>query len=65
MPTLLERVAIARKARAKSETQFRDAILAAREYHTWEEIADAAGLSYSGVRYLAGMFGEVREVKQA
>ncbi len=53
MPSLLEQVARARDKRHQAEAEFRVAIVNARAQNTWKVIADVAGLSYSGVRYLA------------
>lgn len=57
---LLERVAKARKARQGAELAFRQTLIAAREVHSWAEIASVAGLSKHGVRYLVNEENEKR-----
>lgn len=49
---LLERIARARRARAKAHEKFVAAMREAKNVHSWAEIAEAAGLSKHGVRYL-------------
>lgn len=52
MATLLERVAAARVKRDKAEAEFRDALVAARPTHSWNQLAAVCGLSKNGVKYL-------------
>jgi hypothetical protein len=53
MSVLLEKVAAAREHRAEAEAEFRLALAEAKELHSWAEIAEVAGVSIAGVRYLA------------
>jgi hypothetical protein len=52
---LLERVAVTRDTRQKIERDFRAALAAAHGAHSWAEIAEVAGLSPTGVRYLVNL----------
>lgn len=42
----------AREALDAAETTFRLALAACRPFYTWQEIADAAGISHQGVQWL-------------
>ena len=54
MPSLLEQVARARDNRRDADQTFRAVLVQARNSgHTWAELANIAGLTISGVRYLA------------
>lgn len=65
MPTtLLERVTITGAARDKAEAEFRDALRLAKDQHSWSELADAARMSVTGVRYLAANLNERRPSKR-
>lgn len=52
MATLLERVAATRDAKNAADEAFRQALCAAKEVHSWAELAAVSGLKPSGVRYL-------------
>lgn len=52
MSKLLTDVRRAASARTNADTKYREAIAAARDQHTLEEIGRAAGLTKQGVRYL-------------
>lgn len=52
MPTLLEEVARLAKERKERDEEFRAALVAAREFHSWGEIANFAGMSRGGVIHL-------------
>lgn len=52
MATLLEAVAITAQKRAEADDEFRAALVAAKEVHSWAEIANAAGMSRGGVIHL-------------
>lgn len=52
MPTLLEEVARTRDLRDESDRAFRDALTAAKEFHSWGELAKVAGMSRGGVIHL-------------
>ncbi len=52
MSRLLSAVTRAAKKRADADRDYRDAIAAARERHTLEEIGRAAGITKQGARYL-------------
>jgi len=49
MSKLLENIARARIRRAESEQEFREALRRARPSHSLSELAEAAGMSRSGV----------------
>ena len=51
MATLLEKVAKTRDELARAQAAFRAALVAAKEVHSWPEIAAVAGLKRSGVRW--------------
>lgn len=54
MPTITEKIALAREKRAKADQDFRDALLRGKEGGmSWSQLAEVSGLSESGVRYLA------------
>lgn len=48
----LEAVAQAAERRAASETDFRAALVRARQHHSLREIAPYAGMSFAGVAFL-------------
>jgi hypothetical protein len=48
----LEAVAQAAERRAASETDFRAALVRARQHHSLREIAPYAGMSFAGVAWL-------------
>ncbi len=52
MATLLESVAKTAQKRAAADEAFRAALVAAKEVHSWAEIANAAGMSRGGVIHL-------------
>ena len=54
MTALLQAVTRTAKRRVRAEADFRSALEAARKAHSWGELAQAAGLSRTGVRYLLG-----------
>jgi hypothetical protein len=58
MPTLLEKVATAASERRKSSDELKSAIVAAKEVHSWGEIAKAAEMSRGGVIHLAQSNGK-------
>ena len=58
---LLERVAKARRARAAAHEKFLTALREAKNVHSWAEIAEAAGLSKHGVRYLVNDENKLRK----
>lgn len=60
MSVYLQAVTDARQRRETAEHAFRAALQAAVPYHSWAEIARAAGLSRSGARYLALELNERR-----
>ncbi|HEY1309257.1 MAG TPA: hypothetical protein VGF24_37215 [Vicinamibacterales bacterium] len=62
--SLLERVALTAKARDKTDREFRDALRLAREHHSLSEVAAAANLSITGVRYLADNLNARRPAKR-
>ena len=62
--SLLERVMLTAKARDKTEREFRDALRLAREHHSLAEIAAAANMSVTGVRYLADNLNTRRPSKR-
>lgn len=49
--TLLERLIRAARARAGADQDFRAAIVAAKEVHSWSELADATGMSQGALRH--------------
>ncbi len=51
MPSLLEQVARARDKRRTADTEFRQAIIAAHQKHSWPQIASVAGLTLSGLKW--------------
>lgn len=54
MPTVIEKVALAREERDKAERAFRKALRTARSHGmSWPQIATVSGMSIRGVRYLA------------
>ena len=54
MPTVIQKMVLAREERDEAEAEFRKAILAARKNGmSWSQIATAVGMSIYGVRYLA------------
>jgi hypothetical protein len=61
---LLERVRKARRARDKAESSFLEALKAAKPVHSLAEIADAAGMSRQGVRYLTSDENERRRARK-
>jgi len=61
---LLERVAITAAARDKTEADFRDALRLARASHSLSEVAAAANMSITGVRYLADNLNTRRPSKR-
>lgn len=55
MPTLEEKIALAREERDAADLRFRETLREARangEGMSWSQLAKAAGLSMHGVRYL-------------
>lgn len=52
MSRQLEKVARARDARAAAERAFRKTLVAAKRHHSWAELAEAAQMSRTGVKYL-------------
>jgi thiamine pyrophosphokinase len=58
MATLLEHVAETRKARDDAELAFREALARARRHYSLMRVADAAGLTKNGVKYLVEGRGE-------
>lgn len=53
MSALLAHVQETAERRAVADSDFRAALREARRAHSWQEIADAAGMSRGGVRWLA------------
>ncbi len=64
MPSLLEQLARARDQRARSEAEFRAALIQARERHSWTELAAVAGLSRSACRYFVLDLNAARKEKR-
>jgi biotin operon repressor len=52
MPTLLEQVAKTKRDRDRSEIEFRAAMVAAKEFHSWAEIASATGMTRAGCQHV-------------
>lgn len=66
MPTLTEKIALAREKRAKADQDFRDALRRGKEGGlSWSQLSEVSGLSESGVRYLALNLNEQRRQRMA
>jgi hypothetical protein len=52
MSKRLEEVARARDARVAAEEEFRKKLIAAKRSHSWAEVAEAAKMSRTGVKWL-------------
>jgi hypothetical protein len=52
VPTLLEKVAKTKRDRDRSESEFRAAVVAAKEFHSWTEVAKASGLTRAGCQHI-------------
>jgi hypothetical protein len=52
MSRQLEKVARARDARIAAEEAFRRTLVEAKQSHSWAELADAARMSRTGVKWL-------------
>ena len=62
MPTLVEKIALAREKRDAADESFRRSLEAGREAGmSWNELAVAAGLSRYGVRYLTANLNRRRQ----
>lgn len=62
MPTIEEKVALAREERDLADQRFREALRAARAAGmSWSQLATASGLSQHGVRYLTENLNEKRQ----
>lgn len=64
MPTLLEKVTRASRQRKAADEHFRETLKDAREFHTWKEIGEAAGMTLAGVRWLVEDLGEKRRERR-
>ena len=58
---LLQRIRKARRARDKAQDAFVSALREGKNVHSWAELADAAGLSRHGVRYVVNDERELRK----
>jgi hypothetical protein len=55
---LLERIRKARRAKDKADETFVSTLRAAKPVHSWTELAEAAGMSKHGVRYIVNDEGK-------
>lgn len=62
MPTITEKIALAREARDKAETEFRKTLRAGRKSGmSWSRLATVSGMSITGVRYLTENHNDKRK----
>jgi hypothetical protein len=65
MPTVEEKIVLAREARDKAEAEFRKALRAGRRHGmSWSRLATVAGMSNYGVRYLTDDYNKKRRAPQ-
>lgn len=61
MPTVTERIALAREGRTAADREFRKALRAGRKSGmSWPQLATASGMSVTHVRYLVENLNERR-----
>ncbi len=61
MPTIEENISLTKQERDEAERKFRKALKAGRKKGmSWQRLADVAGMSITGVRYLAENHNEGR-----